>query len=56
MLAAGVCGSVVTMICYCGERYLDSYYSDPWVTAQNLDLATHTEGINAFPTTGTTPP
>ncbi|MCP4192468.1 MAG: PLP-dependent cysteine synthase family protein [Planctomycetaceae bacterium] len=32
-------GSVVTMICDGGERYLDTYYSDEWLTSQGLEIA-----------------
>ncbi|TXN30005.1 PLP-dependent cysteine synthase family protein [Lacisediminihabitans profunda] len=42
MLAAGETGSVVTVICDSGDRYLDTYYSDEWVAAEEFDLAPHT--------------
>ena len=41
MRATGVRGSVVTLLCDGGERYVDTYYSDGWVAAAGLDLAPH---------------
>ncbi|MCE3550674.1 PLP-dependent cysteine synthase family protein [Pseudonocardia sp. RS11V-5] len=52
MLADGVRGSVVTLICDGGERYRHSYYDDDWVAAQGLDLTPHTERIERFLATG----
>ena len=45
-------GSVVSMICDSGERYLNSYYSDEWVTQQQLDLAPYTQQLENFMLTG----
>jgi cysteine synthase A len=53
MRAAGMTGSVVTLICDGGERYADTYYSDEWVIAQGLDLAAHRATIDTFLTSGT---
>jgi cysteine synthase A len=39
MRAAGQQGSVVTLICDPGDRYLDKYYSDAWLAEQGLDIA-----------------
>ena len=39
MREAGVSGSVVTLLCDNGERYLDTYYDDVWVAAHIGDLA-----------------
>ncbi|MEM7478619.1 MAG: PLP-dependent cysteine synthase family protein [Planctomycetota bacterium] len=39
MREAGEQGSIVTMICDGGERYLDTYYDDQWLEAQGLELA-----------------
>ena len=30
-------GSVVTLICDNGDRYLDTYYSDEWLAANGID-------------------
>jgi cysteine synthase len=48
MRAAGVRGSVATLICDGGERYADTYYSDDWVAAQGIDLAPYCATINRF--------
>ncbi|EON22656.1 MULTISPECIES: PLP-dependent cysteine synthase family protein [Nocardioides] len=39
MHAAGESGSIVTLLCDDGVRYLDTYFSDAWVTEQGWDLA-----------------
>lgn len=46
-------GSVVSMICDSGERYLNSYYNDDWVVQQQLDLAPYTRQLENFMATGT---
>ena len=53
MRATGRQGSVVTLICDGGERYVDTYYSDAWVAAQGLDLAPHRRVIDRFLAEGT---
>ncbi|MCZ8317532.1 MAG: PLP-dependent cysteine synthase family protein [Silanimonas sp.] len=45
MKAKGETGSVVTLICDGGERYLDTYYDDAWVAAQGHDLAPHATAV-----------
>ena len=45
MREAGRAGSVATLICDGGERYLDTYYNPGWLEAQGLDLAPHLEAI-----------
>ncbi|HEX8629530.1 MAG TPA: PLP-dependent cysteine synthase family protein [Catenuloplanes sp.] len=52
MRAAGQRGSVVTLLCDGGERYVDTYYSDDWVVAQGLDLAPHLDVVRHFLLTG----
>ncbi|MEV4614617.1 PLP-dependent cysteine synthase family protein [Kitasatospora sp. NPDC049258] len=39
MKAAGQRGSVVTLICDPGDRYLDKYYSDAWLAEQGIEIA-----------------
>lgn len=39
MIARGESGSIVTMICDGGERYLGSYYDADWLNRQGLDIA-----------------
>ncbi|WP_307811321.1 PLP-dependent cysteine synthase family protein [Streptomyces fildesensis] len=55
MVAAGETGSVVTLICDPGDRYLDKYYSDDWVAEQHLDIAPYTSAIEHFLATGAWP-
>ena len=45
MREAGRAGSVATLICDGGERYLDTYYNPGWLEAQGLDLAPHLDTI-----------
>ncbi len=52
MRAAGEDGSVVTLICDGGERYLGTYYNDDWLAAQHLDIAPHTAVLEEFERTG----
>jgi cysteine synthase len=52
MLAAGETGSIVTLICDPGERYLKSYYDPQWIAAQGLELAPHRAALDAFCRTG----
>ncbi|WP_269271726.1 PLP-dependent cysteine synthase family protein [Streptomyces sp. H39-S7] len=55
MVAAGETGSVVTLICDPGDRYLDKYYSDAWVAEQHLDIAPYAAAIAHFLATGAWP-
>lgn len=41
-------GSVVSVICDHGERYLDTYYNDEWVENQGIDLAPYFEELLAL--------
>src|SRR5919106_1251185 len=45
MVAEGRKGSVVTLLCDPGDRYLDRYYSDAWLAEQGLDITPYTEAI-----------
>ncbi|MCL4108554.1 UNVERIFIED_CONTAM: hypothetical protein GTU68_022856 [Idotea baltica] len=38
MREAGQSGSVVTLICDSGDRYLDTYYNDGWIAKNGFDL------------------
>jgi cysteine synthase len=55
MLADGRTGSVVTLLCDPGDRYLDKYYSDDWLASEGLDIAPYTAAIDIFLTTGAWP-
>ena len=48
MRAAGRKGSVATLICDPGERYLDSYYDPAWVAAEGLDPAPWHDWLAGF--------
>jgi cysteine synthase len=48
MRAAGERGSVVTLLCDSGERYLTTYYDDGWIAAQGLDIATPGKALGAM--------
>ena len=48
MAAAGAEGSVVTLICDSGERYIQSYYSDVWLAQRKVDLRPYRRQLQAF--------
>ncbi len=52
LVAAGTGGSVVTLLCDDGRRYVNSYYDDAWVAAHGWDLAPYTEVLDEFLATG----
>ncbi len=43
--AAGRPGSVVTLICDGGDRYLGTYFDDGWLASNGLDIAPHLEAL-----------
>ncbi|MGE0823344.1 MAG: PLP-dependent cysteine synthase family protein [Candidatus Binatia bacterium] len=45
-------GSVVTLICDPGERYLHTYYNDEWLKAGGYNIQPYYEQIERFFTTG----
>ncbi len=48
-------GSVVTMICDSGDRYLDTYYNPEWLRENNHDMAPYLEQLETFYKNGTWP-
>ncbi|BFM10482.1 PLP-dependent cysteine synthase family protein [Simiduia litorea] len=52
MQLRGESGSVVSLICDAGERYLPTYYNDAWVAGQGLDLQPHLDRLEHFYETG----
>ncbi|MDV6012649.1 PLP-dependent cysteine synthase family protein [Haloechinothrix sp. LS1_15] len=52
MLARGESGSVVTLVCDGGERYVHTYYDDEWVAGQGLELEPHRIALEEFLATG----
>ncbi|WP_414169945.1 PLP-dependent cysteine synthase family protein [Streptoverticillium reticulum] len=55
MAGEGHRGSIVTLICDPGERYLDKYYSDAWLAQQGLDITPYALAISTFLATGRWP-
>ncbi|MFE2182183.1 PLP-dependent cysteine synthase family protein [Streptomyces sp. NPDC059455] len=52
MVAERRTGSVVTLLCDPGERYLDKYYSDAWLEEQGLDIEPYVKTLDIFLATG----
>ena len=52
MRAEGKRGTIVTLICDPGERYLDTYYDPDWVVAQGLDPAPFSARLERFSAVG----
>ncbi|HNP14278.1 MAG TPA: PLP-dependent cysteine synthase family protein [Mycobacterium sp.] len=48
MVATGIGGSVVTLICDAGDRYADTYYNEDWLRAQGLDPSHHADALVGF--------
>ena len=48
MTAAGAVGSIVTMICDPGERYIGTYYEAGWITDQGLDPRPFRDWLETF--------
>ncbi|RYJ05592.1 MAG: PLP-dependent cysteine synthase family protein, partial [Actinomycetales bacterium] len=55
MREAGQDGSIVTLLCDGGERYLSTYYDDAWLAERGLDLAPWTERLQEYEATGLLP-
>ncbi|MEZ8309549.1 PLP-dependent cysteine synthase family protein [Vibrio splendidus] len=52
MKARGETGSIVTLLCDSGERYLDTYFNDEWVNLNIGDLQPYAAKLEAFSQTG----
>ncbi|MFZ3408745.1 PLP-dependent cysteine synthase family protein [Vibrio chagasii] len=52
MKARGEEGSIVTLLCDSGERYLDTYFNDEWVNNNIGDLQPYAAKLEAFSQTG----
>ena len=48
MVAAGVGGSVVTLIADSGDRYADTYYDPTWLAAHDLDPSVYAGALAEF--------
>ncbi|MEH6630268.1 MAG: PLP-dependent cysteine synthase family protein [Halopseudomonas aestusnigri] len=53
MKERGVKGSIVTLICDSGERYLDTYYNENWLREKGLNTAPHLAKLRQFLISGT---
>jgi cysteine synthase A len=53
--AAGVHGSVVTLLCDGGERYAHTYYDDGWLSGQGIDITPYDRALRDFLATGSLP-
>ena len=54
--AAGETGSVVTLICDDGRRYVNTYYDDTWVAERGWDLEPYRRQLEDFLRTGALSP
>jgi cysteine synthase A len=52
VLREGGRGSVVTMICDSGDRYLGTYYDCGWLQDESLELEPYIERLEAFARSG----
>ena len=48
MMSKGQAGSIVTMICDSGDRYLGTYFDQGWIDEQSLDLSPYLDALNQF--------
>jgi cysteine synthase len=48
MIAEGRAGSIVTLICDPGERYLGTYYDAAWIAREGLDPTPYREWLERF--------
>ncbi|WP_299809494.1 PLP-dependent cysteine synthase family protein [uncultured Shewanella sp.] len=51
MAAKGETGSIVTLICDSGERYLDTYYNKDWIKQNIGDLSPYKDALAQFSAT-----
>ncbi|GAB6259960.1 PLP-dependent cysteine synthase family protein [Photobacterium sp. R1] len=52
MKARGETGSIVTLLCDSGERYLDTYFNPDWVEANIGEIQPYFDQLSAFEQTG----
>lgn len=52
MRHAGEQGSVVTLLCDAGERYLSTYFDDGWLAGHGIDIAPYARLLDAYDATG----
>ncbi|MGF1737396.1 PLP-dependent cysteine synthase family protein [Photobacterium satsumensis] len=52
MKARGETGSIVTLLCDSGERYLDTYFNNEWVESNIGDISNYLDQLEQFEQTG----
>lgn len=52
MEAEGASGSIVSVICDDGERYMSTYFNDGWVSDQGIDIAPYSAALASYESTG----
>jgi cysteine synthase len=52
MARAGETGSVVTLLCDAGERYVSTYYDDTWLANSGIEIAPYVAALDAYERTG----
>ncbi len=52
MIQREECGSIVTLICDPGDRYLATYYNDVWLAQKGIDITSDLEKLRAFKISG----
>jgi len=55
MLARGERGSVVTLICDSGDRYLETYYNDAWLRKSGFEIQPYLRQLESFCKSGKWP-
>ena len=55
MRQAGESGSVVTLLCDGGERYVHTYFDDAWLAERDIDIAPYSAALDALEKTGVLP-
>ena len=48
----GRAGSVVTLLCDGGERYVHTYYDDGWLAERGIDVTPYAAALEEFSRTG----
>lgn len=48
MRAAGETGSIVTLLCDGGERYVNTYFDDAWLADHGIDIAPYAATLDRF--------
>ncbi len=55
MRQSGQTGSIVTLLCDGGDRYVHTYYNDSWLAEHGIDIAPFTAALDEFEKTGVLP-